>query len=105
MKFDVNTVCEKLETMTSREEARELLEQIKDRKTLVAIAEKYSLNSRRNMADLREAIVESVVGAKIRFEVLLNMDFNKPKDGRYPTSAFLNRYFISKASKYFAENY
>jgi uroporphyrinogen-III synthase len=70
-------VCEKVNTFTSREEAREYLENLNYKKSqLTEIAQYYKIFvvSKDTKARLIAKIIEGVVGSKLRFEALLDSD-------------------------------
>ena len=71
----VSEICKKLETITIREEATEYLKSLNiNKNTLKEIVRQYNIpcTSKDTNTELIVKIVESVVGAKLRFDALLN---------------------------------
>lgn len=70
-------VCSKIEEFTSREEAIEYMNVLSLLKAdLKVIAKKYNipLGSKETNGQIVEKIIENVVGAKLKFDALLNTD-------------------------------
>jgi len=76
---DVGEICAKLNIFTTKEQARDLFNNIvADKPTLKEIAKHYSIPvlSNDTNAQLVDKIIENVVGAKMKFDTLLNTKIN-----------------------------
>ncbi len=76
-KENVKIICERLESLTTRECAFEYLKEFEaDRNLLKSIAKEYKIpftsKDKDSNKELVEKIIEGVVGAKLRFDALLN---------------------------------
>lgn len=72
---NIKEICNKIEALNSREEAIQYLQSINiNKNTLKAIVKQYNVpfTSKDTNAQLINKIVEGVVGAKLRFDALLN---------------------------------
>ena len=82
VKLDIAAVCSRLESCATREEAeRYMAEAALTKAELKAIAKKYSIpvTSRDNIDQLTRKIIENTVGARLKFDALLNIDLRRKK--------------------------
>ena len=78
---DIGVISEQLNLMTTCEQAREYIESLNvDKSTLIEISKHYDIpiKSKDRNSQLLDKIVENVVGAKLRYDTLLNVKLNKP---------------------------
>ncbi|MCS6105068.1 hypothetical protein DWV12_13475 [Clostridium botulinum] len=82
-KFDIKgirEICKKLENINSRDEGIKYLKSLNIRKNeLKAIGKEYNIpfTTRDTNAQLIDKIIEGLVGAKLRFDALLNTNLSK----------------------------
>lgn len=78
--ISIDLICTTLEEKTTRADARSyLIEQNLHKSTLKLLIKHYKIpmTSKATNAQMLDAIIEAVVGAKIRYEALYNTNLNK----------------------------
>ncbi|NFO31872.1 hypothetical protein FDB41_16890 [Clostridium botulinum] len=76
----IREICKKLENINSRDEGIKYLKSLNIRKNeLKAIGKEYNIpfTTRDTNAQLIDKIIEGLVGAKLRFDALLNTNLSK----------------------------
>lgn len=76
----IDTICETLEAKTTRDDAQAYLIELNLTKSILKLLVKHykiPLTSKATNAQMIDAIIEAVVGARIRYEALYNTDLSK----------------------------
>lgn len=79
-KVSIDSICETLEVKTTRDDAQAYLIELNLTKSILKLLVKHykiPLTSKATNAQMIDAIIEAVVGAKIRYEALYNTDLSK----------------------------
>lgn len=79
-KVSIDSICETLEAKTTRDDAQAYLMELNLTKSVLKLLVKHykiPLTSKATNAQMIDAIIEAVVGAKIRYEALYNTDLSK----------------------------